>query len=180
MNKIHDFNQSLKDSHSAENLPIWEDLYREFFSDFNSMTNHQADGWHQRAGIDRSIILNSSKQILIDEKVRKTDYGDIALEYLSSAEDDKPGWVCKPLMCDYIAYAILPRGKCYLLPVIQLQNAWKANSADWFTRYKCNTTRTRNNSKQGYYTTCFLCVDIREVFKAITKGLIAEFDNGFL
>lgn len=180
MRKIHNFNQSLKYSHSADNLPIWEDVYRKFFTDFNCMINHREDGWHQRMGIDRSVILNSSKQILIDEKIREQDYGDIALEYLSNAEEKKSGWVCKPLLCDYIAYAILPRGRCYLLPVIQLQNAWTANNGDWFKRYKSNTTRTMNNSKQGYYTTCFLCVDIREVYKSIRECLIADFDNGFL
>jgi hypothetical protein len=41
-----------------------------------AMIDHRQDGEHQRAGIDRSIVLNNSKQILIDEKVReKTGQG---------------------------------------------------------------------------------------------------------
>ena len=37
------------------------------------MVDHRDDGEHQRAGIDRSVILANSKQLLIDEKVRNKD-----------------------------------------------------------------------------------------------------------
>ncbi len=85
---------------------------------------------HQRNGIDRSIVLQNGKTIWIDEKARGKNkitgkvYTDIALEFLSDEAQKTPGWVCKPLLCDYINYAIIPLGRAYLLPVQQLQTAW--------------------------------------------------------
>ena len=133
--ETHDFQRSLAVSHAAEDLPLWEEIYRRRFPGFVAMHNHRKDGYHQRSGIDRSVILENSKQILIDEKFRTKDYGDIALEYLSDEDRGVPGWVCKPLLCDYIAYAIGPRGICYLLPVVELQSAWKSYGAGWIKKY---------------------------------------------
>jgi hypothetical protein len=135
----HVFAQSLSQSHAASDLHFWKDVYRKAFPEAVAVVDHRQDGWHQRAGVDRSITLTNSKQVLIDEKVRgrnkKTGrvYEDAALEFLSVVERDTPGWVCKPLQCDYIAYAIAPLGKCWLLPVLQLQAAWQKHSEDWLS-----------------------------------------------
>lgn len=138
----HDLQESLRASHAAEDYPLWEALYRNSFPGFRAMVNHREDGPHQRLGIDRSVILADSRQILIDEKIRgrnkKTNkvYDDIALEYWSDEARKTPGWVCKELHCDYIAYAIAPLGRAWLLPVIQLQRAWSQYSAIWIEKYK--------------------------------------------
>lgn len=136
-NMPHNFDVSLAASHAVQNLPFWEECYRNAFPAFQAMVNHRDDGPHQRAGVDRSIILTNAKQILSDEKVRgrnkKTGkiYADIALEYLSDDRRQTPGWVCKPLLADYITYAIAPLGVCYLLPVEQLQRVWKQHGQRW-------------------------------------------------
>jgi hypothetical protein len=150
---VHTFSKSLAASHAASDLPIWEAVYRQAFQRMECMVDHRADGEHQRAGIDRSIILSNSKQILIDEKVRWKNaatgrvYEDIALEFWSDEGRQVPGWVCKPLRADFIAYAIAPLGKCYLLPVIQLQLAWERMGQEW--RRKHHEIRARND---GYTT----------------------------
>lgn len=137
----HNMKDSLAKSHAAEDLPVWEEVYKKAFPDMAAMVNHRHDGPHQRAGIDRSVICQNSKQILIDEKVRyrnkKTNvvYTDIALEYLSDRDRKVLGWVCKPLLADYIAYAIAPLGVCYLFPVIQLQEAWRRHGEAWKGQY---------------------------------------------
>ena len=110
MSAVHDFADSLAASHRASDLPIWEEIYRKSFPDFLAMVDHRQDGEHQRAGIDRSVILENSKQILIDEKIRWKPYPDIAVEYLSNDRTGAPGWACKPLRADYIAYARRQRG----------------------------------------------------------------------
>ena len=66
MSAVHDFSDSLAASHRASDLSIWEEIYRKSFPDFLAMVDHRQDGEHQRAGIDRSVILENSKQILID------------------------------------------------------------------------------------------------------------------
>ena len=172
---MHDFGESLRFSHSASDLPIWEEVYRQAFPSFAAMVDHRQDGEHQRAGIDRSVILENSKQILIDEKVRGRNritgavYDDIALEYLSVAEKGVPGWVCKPLRADYIAYAIVPLGKCYLLPVIQLQIAWYRCGDYWIERFK------KIEAKNNGYTTVSVGVPVKDLFREIGGALRVTF-----
>jgi len=169
MSVAHDFQESLAFSHAASDNPMWLECYKQFFPTMIACVDHRADGDHQRAGIDRSITLENSKQILVDEKVRKKDYGDILLEYISVDTTGAPGWVCKPLMCDYIAYAILPRGKAYLLPVIPLQRAWTNHSAQWLQRFGKRAAQNR-----GYQTwNCPLPFGV--LFKALTTAQIADF-----
>lgn len=171
METIHDFSDSLAISHKASDLPLWEELYRGAFPSFQSMVDHRQDGEHQRAGIDRSVILSNSKQILVDEKVRgrnkKTGkvYDDIALEYAHVGQYNAPGWVCKPLRADYIAYAIAPLGVGYLFPVIQLQSAWKINESEWRKKFPCIESRNPT------YTTLSLCIPPRILGVALVNQL---------
>lgn len=168
---IHDFAESLAASHAASDLPIWEQIYRRAFPTFCAMVDHRDDGEHQRAGIDRSVILANSKQLLIDEKVRNKDYGDILLEYVSNDRFNSPGWVCKPLRADYIAYAIVPAGRCYLLPVIQLQIAWAKYGEFWKQEFR--HVPAQNNG----YTTHSVAVPPERLFSAIGGALRVSFDK---
>lgn len=171
----HNFKESLAFSHAAEDLPIWREVYPKFFPNMIAMHSHRDDGQHQRNGIDRSVILANSKQVLIDEKVRGRNkitnevYEDIALEFLSDAERKVPGWVRKPLLADYIAYAIAPLGICYMLPVVPLQKAWLENCSQWRTKYK--TINAKNNG----WTTASLCVPASVVLGSISDWMSAAF-----
>lgn len=185
---VHNFKESLAFSHSADELPLWGDVYSKAFPSMVAMLNHRADGQHQRNGIDRSIILDNSKQILVDEKVRGINkitgkvYSDIALEYLSDMDRNIQGWVCKPLLADYIAYAITPIWKCYLLPVVQLQKAWADNNEEWFLKFK--KIEAKNSNGHRHWVTGSLCVPVDVLFPAIGKCLKVDFeqteDNGFI
>lgn len=166
---MHDFDESLARSHSASDLPIWLEIYRKAFPDMLACLDHRQDGEHQRAGIDRSVILENSKQLLIDEKIRWTAYNDILLEYLSSRERNVPGWVCKPLRCDYICYAFATTGKAYLLPVPQLQSAWRVHGHEWIAAYR--EIQARNKS----YTTISVAVPVDVLFRAIGQALRIDF-----
>lgn len=162
---VHDFDDSLRRSHAASDLPIWREIYRQAFPTMQAMVDHRDDGEHQRAGIDRSVILANSKQVLIDEKVRWKAYNDIALEYWSDRDRRVPGWVCKPLRCDFICYAIAPIGKAYMLPVQQLQQAWSVYGETWRKAYSdCNA---QNRS----YVTVSCPVPVPVLFRAIGECL---------
>jgi len=171
MSAVHDFKDSLAASHSASDLPIWEEIYRKSFPDFLAMADHRQDGEHQRAGIDRSVILENSKQILVDEKIRWKPYPDIAVEYLSNDRTGAPGWACKPLRADYIAYAIAPLGMCYMLPVIQLQQAWARKGAHW--KQTCFIVKAPNRG----YTTYSAAVPVHELFAEIGRALRIPFTS---
>ena len=179
--KFNNFAECLEESHKAEDLPFWEQVYKRAFPTMIAMLNHRKDGDHQRAGIDRSIILENSKQLLIDEKIRGRNkitrkvYNDIALEYLSDKDKNTPGWVCRPLLADYIAYAIAPLGKCYLLPVQQLQLTWQNNNELWRKQFPVITAKNKYN---GYYwETISCCVPVNVLFKAIGQCLRVSFEQ---
>lgn len=178
MQHEHNFSESLAASHAAEDLPLWVEVYRAAFPTMIDFLNHRKDGQHQRNGIDRSIILENGKQILIDEKVRgrnkKTGkvYPDIALEFMSDVARGQPGWVCKPLLADLIAYAIAPLGKCYLLPVVQLQQAWVKHGAIW---KKLRTIEAYNREGKRTWTTLSACVPVGVLFGAIGECLRLNF-----
>jgi len=170
----HNFHDDLARSHAASDLSLWLEIYRQAFPTLQVAIDHREDGEHQRAGIDRSLILANSKQILIDEKIRWPGkngriYHDILLEYVSNDRYNTPGWVCKPLRADYICYGIAAVGRGYLLPVPQLQQAWSRHGAEWL---EANGTRTSPN--QGYNT--LNCpVAVRTLFAAIGDCLRVPF-----
>jgi len=178
----HDFNECLEQSHAASDMPFWEQTYKEAFPDMVCMVDHRQDGDHQRQGIDRSITRVNGKQILIDEKVRFRNkatgkvYDDIALEYLSSTKTGALGWVCKSILSDYIAYAIAPLGKCYLLPVLQLQSAWLKNRQQWQLNADNNEAGFRiiTAANRGY-STMSLVLPVNSLFKAIGNCLRVNF-----
>jgi hypothetical protein len=142
---MNDFKKDLEYSHDCEAMEMWESAYRHFFPTMASSVTHGQDGEHQRAGVDRSIILANSKQILIDEKARRIhDTGDIMVEYVSNDRMETLGWAEKPLRCDYIAYAFVPSKKVYLLPFTQLQNAWHRNKDEWLKKYRTKRAPNKN------------------------------------
>lgn len=157
-------------------MPFWQECYASAFPTMIAMHDHRQDGIHQRQGIDRSIILKNGKTIWIDEKVRFRNkltgkvYADIAVEEWSDERAQSPGWVKKQLFCDYIAYAIAPLGKCYLLPVVQLQTAWLVNGENWKQAHK-PPVRAQNN---GWMTISW-AIPVPVLFKAIGDCLRVEF-----
>jgi len=96
-------------------------------------------------------------------------YEDIALEYLSNEQRGVPGWVCKPIRADFIAYAIAPLGRCYLLPVMQLQSAWLRQGEYWRQLYPC--VRAQNC---GYWTVS-VGVPVADVFAEVGRSLRVQF-----
>lgn len=166
----HDFQTSLARSHAAEERPYWEECYRKAFAPrFQAMHSHRQDGDHQRLGIDRSVILTNGKQYFVDEKVRYEDYGDVFLEFWSDKEKKTKGWVCKDLLCDFIAYAIEPRGLCLLLPVVQLRQVWATQGPKWVNKYPIR--EVPNNG----WTTVGCCVPFDPLLSAIRDAMCVKF-----
>lgn len=149
---LHDFREQLEFSHSCSDLPFWAEVYRRAFPNLAAMVNVRKDGWAQRGGIDRQLTLTSGRMIPIDEKVRRKAYSDIALERWSDRERQIPGWIQKPLACEFIAYAKLPLQICYLLPCLMLQRAWRIFGRDWIELAARGEYRTIIAQNFGYET----------------------------
>lgn len=162
---LHDFAESLALSESYSDAPWWIDVYREAFPDLQAAVSIREDGWAQRAGIDRVLTLKHGRTYTVDEKVRTQDWPDILLERWSDEERRKPGWVQKPLACDFIAYAFIPSATCYLLPVPGLQRAWRLNGRKWAETY--GEKRAPNRG----YTTCSVPVPRGVLLGAIAYAM---------
>jgi|SRR3990167_7253349 len=81
----------------------------------------------QMQGVDKKLVFKSGKHILIDEKKRRKDYGDILLEEYSNFEQKKKGWLSGLKITDYIIYAVMPSKKVFVLPFLILQLVWLKN-----------------------------------------------------
>jgi len=145
--KIHRFADSLAVSNAHTDSGWWLDLYRRAFPRLASAVPVRSDGWAQRGGVDRVLTLECGRTYTVDEKVRTQEWPDILLEQWSDEARRVPGWVQKPLACDFIAYAYAPTGVCYLLPVPPLQRAWRHNGRRWIERYG-----VRRAHNPGYVT----------------------------
>lgn len=139
---VHDFGERLAYSHSHADAPYWRDVYRQAFPDMKECIDLRHDGWHQRAGRDRAVILTTGRAVYIDEKVRSEQWQDIAIEVWSSyplngrepwlpADNAIPGWAAKPLDCDFLAYAFEPTCTCYLFPFLGIRAAWEKHGGMW-------------------------------------------------
>ncbi len=170
--QIHTFKDSLARSQANVDASWWESVYKTAFPNMTRMAPVLEDGWAQRGGIDRIVVLASGRIIYVDEKVRERDYGDIALEYWSSRENKKPGWVAQDLACDFIAYAVPKAGLCYMIQFHLLRAAWKAHCRDWVSRFP--KVEAEN---QGYTTvSCPVPVDV--LLNALRDAMVVPMGEG--
>lgn len=160
---IHDFQERLEYSASLSDEPSWVEFYRRLWPEALSIIRVDTDSRWQRCGVDRMILLPGMKQVLVDEKKRTKDYGDLLIEEWSVGHYEngdryagkKIGWsLDQDKQCDYVAYAILPVSRCYLLPYELLRITCLYNLARWKT-LKGGDGRPaypRDSPNAGYWT----------------------------
>lgn len=127
------------------------------------------DSRMQRDGIDKKLILKNGKEIWIDEKWRRKDYGDFLLEEYSNKQKQIVGWLGRKKKTDYIVYIIIPSKKVYFLPFLFLQIAWKKNYRLWKKSYK-----TKLAENEGY-TTTNLAIPKDVLLEALKQAMEGEF-----
>ena len=164
----HDFAESLALSNAYADAPWWLDIYRRAFPNLVSAVSVRDDGWAQRGGIDRVLTLACGRTFTVDEKVRTNDWPDILLEQWSDEARRVPGWIQKPLACDFIAYAFAASQRCYLLPVVPLQRAWRLYGRQWIEYFGQRRARNR-----GYVSTS-VPVPIEVLMRAIVQAMIVQ------
>lgn len=162
---VHNFQDSLARSHAYSDAPWWLEVYRAAFPTLVGCHDLRADGWAQRGGMDRLIVLASGKTLSVDEKVREKDWPDVLLEYWSDAGKKVPGWIAKDLACDFIAYAFVPSKTCLLLPFHQLRLAWRRHRKQWVQDYQI--VRADN----GRYVTVSVAVPRDELMRRIGEAM---------
>ena len=171
---MHTFSESLKLSQEQADPPWWDEVYMRAFPSIAETICVRSDGWAQRGGIDRVIVLKSGKTLNVDEKVRAIDYEDILLEYWSNKQRRVPGWVAKDLACDFIAYAFIPSKRCYLLPFQTLRLAWRRNCWLWVKKYR--RVDAENGGAHPYTTVC-VAVPIDVLMAALTDAILVTWEG---
>lgn len=166
--KIHNFKERLDYSEKAGHELFWNAVYQKAFPDmeFHKLCTSNCNG--QRLGVDRVVYLKSGKTLYIDEKKREKTWDDILIEYISVDTEQTPGWIEKPLLIDYLAYAFMPTQKCYLFPWQLLQRSWKHFKSCWLGKYPTITARNDN------YNTLSVAVPIDVLLKTLTTSMIIQ------
>ena len=147
IDKIHDFDESLAFSRSQRGKEWWEKTYRLAFHNFQVMGGPEEDGWCEKSAVDRKVMLTSGKVIQIQEKVRKKSYPDFCLEYETAG---RPGWIQHDSDADYLAYAQLPTGKCWLFPFPILRAVWRKKGQLWLGRARLDARTTASYRNREY------------------------------
>lgn len=172
----HSFGESLVRSAVVASAPWWVEFYRGVFPDLQSMSSMKGDGWAQRGGIDRVLVLASGKTLNVEEKVRGEVYGengrpgatepyDFCLEHTSAEEYGTAGWVTKELATDYLAYVWEPIKVGYVLPFQPLRWAWRKHHTEWIAKYR------RLVADNKAYHTISVGVPIPVLLNALTEEM---------
>lgn len=171
----HNFADSLAFSDSYADAPWWWEVYEQAFPTLQNTISVRKDGWAQRGGIDRQLILADGTVLKVDEKVRAKAYPDFCLEFWSDFARRIPGWANKDLTCDYIAYAFVPTATCYLLPFQLLRRACHEHEREWLWLANEKTHGFRRvEADNGRYVTVSLAVPIAVVLDAVRDAMIVR------
>lgn len=151
---IHSFTRSLRLAEDVSDAPWWATVYQRAFPTMIGTHTIAKDGWAQRGGVDRVVILGSGKVLHIEQKVRAEVWPDILLEYWSSREHRRPGWIAKDALSDYLAYAFLPTHRCYVFDFASLRRVWLHHRFQWVDRatHRIDGFRIVEAANRGYTT----------------------------
>lgn len=175
MSVVHRFSDSLALSNRHAEEPFWEEVYHKAFPTMKATYLIEKDGWAQRGGVDRVVLLNSGKLLHIEQKVRGEVYKDILLEYYSNAERKTPGWIAKDSLTDYLAYAFLPTRQCYLFDFGALRRVWFLHKEDWKEQARLYRNGFRLiSTDNGSYHTWSLVVPIPTLLQALSTSICIE------
>jgi hypothetical protein len=150
------FHDSLKLSNSVAQDARWEALYRAAWPGLLG-AEYVTDVALQRLGYDRLLTLADASVIAVEEKYDAQAVENLFLEYWSNLEAETPGWIRKPLRCNYFCYVCPNIYTAYILPWPELQAAWVDQSEHWVKTYGAKYVRNPG------YTTVGVAVPIEDV-----------------
>jgi hypothetical protein len=166
------------DSDLAESLTHnggWDSYYLTVWREQVLRVELVEDIVEQKHGIDRRIVLRSGQVITVDEKHRRTDYGDILLElwsqfYGEHERRNKKGWTLDwQKRCDYIAWCVLPTNTCTLIPYDALRRTTWRRMHGWMGR-----PGARKIADNGRYVTVNVAVKWDELYRCLREDAVSQ------
>ena len=134
----------------------WQEIYKLAFRFPHSLEEVKNTDPRRLQGTNRVIKFDAGYELLIDEKRRRYSPDKIFLEFISHSEKHTPGWLERPVVSDYFAFAYAAHGVCYLFPANDLQAAWHKNRDKWLEEYK-----TTYCSNPGHYSLgCLVPIEV--------------------
>lgn len=169
-NVVANFGDDLKFSADLSDEPAWLDYYKRLFPNLQAAVQINRDCPMQRHGVDRILHLGNGQTITVDEKKRRKTWVDVLIEYWSNYERKTIGWTFdRDKVCDYIAYAIPKRQRCYFMPFPILRLAAYARGKEWSDKYKWSKAPNRG------YTTWNVGVP----WPVVSAELIRQMERGY-
>lgn len=161
---IHNFQTDLEYSLEAGENAMFNRFYFRVFPHLQRVEK-VIDENLQKQGVDKILHFASGKKVLIDEKKRRKDYGDILLEEYSNYDKKIPGWLNSKKHTDYVVYAVMPTEKVYLLPFLILQLVWIKHYHIWKVKYE------RKFAVNNNYRTSNLAIPTDVLLSTIRKEM---------
>ena len=181
---MNEFMPDLQYSLEERDNDLFDNFYKRIFPGISNI-EFCTDLKTQKTGIDKIIHFASGNRFTIDEKKRRDDYGDIALELWSIGHLDsnknytgeKRGWLYYSV-CDYIVYAVMPSLKAYLLPTMLLKRVWYIYRTDWTQKAKFKADKFKYAIAQNKgYDTQSICIPTDILLNAISKEMSQKLAN---
>jgi len=145
--KLHSYQRSKRIEMSAQTR--FDIIYKDCFA--NLVNIKRIEERHlQLKGHDVHLLLKDDKKLIIDEKARTEDYGDILIEYLSNKQTGRKGWIYEN-ESDYIAY-LFPNNGCYFLKTKEIRE-WVENKQSEFWKFKDLPVDNKDKRRGIIYTT---------------------------
>lgn len=169
MSQVHDFKEDHAESEAMARLPFWGKVFSQIYPNHTAW-EYITDPRVQQAGADYRFTLPTGTALL-EVKVRKTFYRELALETVS-VNDGKiatPGWAVKQLVCDKLAYVYPARGFGFAWDWAEFSKAFQTHWEEWDAKFP--TKPAKNNGYQSYN----LMVP-REVLDKVCRIQYLEFD----
>jgi hypothetical protein len=165
------FGKDLADSHGDR--ARWNQFYQRRFPDC-TIVNGEANAMLQGLGADVILRRPTGKEILIEEKVRASAFGDCLIEIWSKFYSDgdprnRVGWSLHPdKHPDFLAYAVRPLSRCWLVPFDVYRDLARRAVADPFTYATGGLRRSRTVAANGdAWTTVHTSIEWEYVYQAL-------------
>lgn len=128
----------------------------------------------QRFGVDLTLFLPNGEMLFLQVKTREKDYcrnlpsqkKDVLIEYFSSIEGRKLGWIDGYSPVDFLVIVYRDTGRLEIFPWKPLQAAWRRYHPDWLRKYPSRTTRSRGYRGE-LFTSLSLAVPVGVIRAAI-------------